>query len=58
MNVDEVEEVIPMCQELNILFPLEGVVKGHYKKDNFKTKHILDQLTRFHLLQLDCKEFF
>ena len=45
MNVDEVEEVIPMCQELNILFPLEGVVKGHYKKDNLKTKHILDQLT-------------
>ena len=29
MNIDEVEEVIPMCQELNILFPLEGVVKGH-----------------------------
>ena len=44
MNVDEVEEVIPMCQEINILFPLEGVVKGHLKKDNFKTKHILDQL--------------
>ena len=45
MNVDEVEEVIPMCKELNIFFPLEGVVKGHYKKSDLKTKLILNQLT-------------
>ena len=28
MNVDEVEEVIPICKQQEILFPLEGVVKG------------------------------
>tara|TARA_B100000123_G_scaffold215078_1_gene163615 strand:- start:652 stop:1878 length:1227 start_codon:yes stop_codon:yes gene_type:complete len=57
MNVDEVEEVIPMCQELNILFPLEGVVKGHYKKDNFKTENILNQLTTGVPLVVTNKKF-
>ena len=36
MNVDEVEEVIPMCQDAGISFPLEGVINGHFKKDHDK----------------------
>ena len=44
MNVDEVHEVIPICQEKKILFPLEGVVSGHYKKDETQTNKILAQL--------------
>ena len=32
MNVDEVDEVIPLCKEQEILFPLEGVINGHFKK--------------------------
>lgn len=44
MNVDEVHEVIPLCLEQNILFPLEGVVKGHFKLDEIKTTKIIQQL--------------
>ena len=33
MNLDEVEEVIPMCKEEGIIFPLEGVINGHHRKD-------------------------
>ena len=32
MNVDEAHDVIPLCEEQGILFPLEGVVNGHYKE--------------------------
>ena len=32
MNIDEVTEVIPICKECDILFPLEGVLRGHHKK--------------------------
>ena len=32
MNVDEVDEVIPICKELDIMFPLEGVINGHFTK--------------------------
>ena len=32
MNVDEVNEVIPICYENDILFPLAGVLKGHHKE--------------------------
>ena len=31
MNVDEVEEVIPFCKNEGILFPLEGIVSGHFQ---------------------------
>lgn len=45
MNIDEVHEVIPICKNNNILFPLEGVVKGHHKKDKKGTMKIINQLS-------------
>ena len=45
MNIDEVEEVIPICREKEIYFPLEGVINGHHKKNNIEKKHIINQLT-------------
>ncbi|MBC8266262.1 MAG: Glu/Leu/Phe/Val dehydrogenase [Flavobacteriales bacterium] len=44
MNVDEVHEVMPMCEEEGILFPLEGVINGHHKKDEDGTIKIINQL--------------
>ena len=44
MNVDEVHEVIPMCNNLGVLFPLEGVVNGHYKKNEKDKNNIIQQL--------------
>ena len=46
MNVDEVHEVMPICKENGILFPLEGVVRGHHKKDEKGKMKIIDQLTK------------
>ena len=46
MNVDEVDEVIPICKENGILFPLEGVIRGHYQKDNESTTKIVNQLIK------------
>ena len=46
MNVDEVHEVIHLCQKNGILFPLEGVVRGHYKKDEKGTMNIIHQLSK------------
>ena len=46
MNVDEVHEVIPICKENGILFPLEGVVRGHYKKGEDDTMRIINQLSQ------------
>ncbi len=46
MNVDEVHEVIPICKENGIIFPLEGVVRGHYKKDEANTIKIINQLSQ------------
>ena len=46
MNVDEVHEVIPLCKENGIIFPLEGVVRGHYKKDEADTIKIINQLSQ------------
>ncbi len=45
MNVDEVHEVIPICQDNDILFPLEGVIRGHHKKDEKNTMNIINQLS-------------
>jgi len=45
MNVDEVHEVMPICKESGILFPLEGVVMGHHKKDKEGTMKIINQLS-------------
>lgn len=44
MNVDEVHEVMPICQENGILFPLEGLVSGHFKKDEVGKMKIINQL--------------
>ena len=33
MNIDEVDEVMPICKKEGIHFPLEGVVNGYHKKD-------------------------
>ena len=46
MNVDEVEEVIPYCNEINIEFPLEGIINGHFSKKNTNKKLLLDQLSK------------
>ncbi len=41
MNVDEVHEVIPMCKEVGVLHPQEGVFTGHFSpSDAQKTKRI------------------
>jgi glutamate dehydrogenase/leucine dehydrogenase len=44
MNVDEVHEVIPMCKEQGILFPLEGIVNGHHRRDEEGKMKIINQL--------------
>ena len=44
MNVDEVNEVMPMCEAEGILFPLEGIVNGHHKKDEEGKMKIINQL--------------
>jgi glutamate dehydrogenase/leucine dehydrogenase len=46
MNVDEVHEVMPMCEENDIVFPLEGVVNGHFKKDETEKMKIINQLKK------------
>mgnify|MGYP001220357724 CR=1 FL=1 len=46
MNVDEVDEVIPMCKEQDISFPLEGLVNGHHKRNNEGKMRIINQLTK------------
>ena len=45
MNVDEVHEVMPICKENGILFPLEGIVRGHHKKDEEETMKIINRLS-------------
>ena len=44
MNVDEVHEVMPMCEEQGILFPLEGIVNGHHRRDEQGKMKIINQL--------------
>ena len=45
MNVDEVHEVIPICKKNGILFPLEGIVNGHHRKDGAEKRKIINQLS-------------
>ena len=45
MNVDEVHEVMPFCKENDIIFPLEGIVRGHYNKNKIETQKIINQLS-------------
>jgi glutamate dehydrogenase/leucine dehydrogenase len=44
MNVDEVDEVIPFCKDEGILFPLEGVINGHFKLKGERKTKIINQL--------------
>ena len=46
MNVDAVHEVIPFCKDEGILFPLEGIVSGHFKLTGEKKTKIINQLTQ------------
>ena len=45
MNVDEVDEVIPFCKNEGILFPLEGIVNGHFKLTGEEKNKIISQLS-------------
>ena len=45
MNVDEVHEVMPICKQNGILFPLEGIVNGHHRKDEKGKMKIINQLS-------------
>tara|TARA_E500000331_G_scaffold216945_1_gene207914 strand:- start:701 stop:1927 length:1227 start_codon:yes stop_codon:yes gene_type:complete len=45
MNVDELEEVIPFCKNEGILFPLEGIVNGHFKLSGEEKNKIINQLS-------------
>jgi glutamate dehydrogenase/leucine dehydrogenase len=45
MNVDEVEEVIPFCKNEGILFPLEGIINGHFKLEGKEKNKIIQQLS-------------
>ena len=46
MNVNEVEEAIPICEKNGILFPLEGVVNGYFKKDKVGKLQIINRLSK------------
>jgi len=45
MNVDEVHEVIPMCKEVGVLHPQEGVFNGHFSPTDEQKKRRISQLT-------------
>ena len=45
MNVDEVDEVIPFCKNEGVLFPLEGIVNGHFKLTGEEKNKIISQLS-------------
>ena len=46
MNIDEVHEVIPFCKDEDILFPLEGVLNGHFKLKGDEKSQIINQLSQ------------
>ena len=56
MNVDEVDEVIPMCLKEGVLFPLEGVINGHYGKSKDNKKKIIQNLSEGVPLKVTTKE--
>lgn len=45
MNVDEVHEVIPMCKEVGVLHPQEGVFNGHFSPTEEQKKRRIAQLS-------------
>lgn len=50
MNVDEVHEVIPMCEEVGVLHPQEGVFNGHFSPTDEQKKKRITQLQQGVLL--------
>jgi len=46
MNLDEVHEIIPFCKNEDILFPLEGVLNGHFKLKGDEKLQIINQLSQ------------
>ncbi len=46
MNIDEVDEVMPICKQQGILFPLEGVINGHHQKNEKGKMRIINQLSK------------
>jgi glutamate dehydrogenase/leucine dehydrogenase len=45
MNVDEVHEVIPMCKEVGVDHPQEGVFTGHFSPNDEQKMQRIGQLT-------------
>jgi len=45
MNVDEIHEVIPICSEMGVLHPQEGVFTGHFSPTEQQKKQRIDQLS-------------
>ncbi|MBC9813446.1 Glu/Leu/Phe/Val dehydrogenase [Crocinitomicaceae bacterium CZZ-1] len=45
MNVDEVHEVIPICREVGVLHPQEGVFTGHFSPNDQQKQQRIGQLT-------------
>jgi len=46
LNVDEVLDVIPCCEEIGLAHPQEGVVRGHARMPAAAVSQILDALDR------------
>jgi glutamate dehydrogenase/leucine dehydrogenase len=46
VNVDEIEEIIPVIEGLGILHPTEGVFAGHYHSSEEDKQRRIDQLRR------------
>lgn len=44
LNIDEINEVIPITQELGLLHPQEGVLNGHFKPDEIEKAKKIQQL--------------
>jgi len=45
MNVDEIHEVIPLCLELGVSHPQEGVFTGHFSPSEQQKKQRIEQLS-------------
>jgi glutamate dehydrogenase/leucine dehydrogenase len=46
LNVDEINEVIPITEKLGLLHPQEGVVNGHFRVNAESTKKRIANLTK------------
>lgn len=44
LNIDEVQEVIPITEDLGLWHPQEGIVKGHFQPKKNKKIHLIGQL--------------